>query len=217
MNLCVPALCTLWINDVKRFLLAHHIFPSLRFFLATASASVSTLFPFSASLRVRGEESVDRYNFWNSVPNLPPPILWKSGKPKTTKKWNENDKKVSSRVKKSISPKCRAPLSRRSRCIFEATVVIVIYYGGAKKPKVCEQVPQNDEGTSGGHPQADMQAHTQINMHTKPKKPSDTGLPVWLKHSFFTAQSVEPCLEGLRLNNRCIRKGSVSTTVRVNE
>lgn len=49
--------------------------------------------------------------------------------------------------KKRISPERRAPLSRRSRCVLEATVVIVIYYGGAEKPKVCKRSRRTVGGT----------------------------------------------------------------------
>lgn len=95
------------------------------------------------------------------------------------KKQTENCVAGKVSLQNAFLPWRRAPLSQRSRCVFEATVVIVIYYRGAKKPKVCKHSPRT-EGTWS----RDTQTHT------------GTHASSLVKHSFFTPQSVELCLQG---------------------
>lgn len=78
----------------------------------------------------------------------------------------------------------KAPLSERSKYV-EATVVIFIYYTKAKKAKVCrhsfrtQKTWKQDEYTY-------TRESTHIHMHASSM----------VSHSFFTAQSVELCLQG---------------------
>lgn len=85
---------------------------------------------------------------------------------------------------------------------FEATVVIVIYYREAKKPKVCKHSSRTEETGSRTH------THTHTFMCT---------LPVWFCIHFLHHNLLSYVYRVLSLNNRCIRKWSISTTVKVYE
>lgn len=76
-------------------------------------------------------------------------------------------------------------LSPRSRCVFEATVVIVIYYR-----EVCKHsLEKKKSGSKGARIQTRAWETAHISVCSLP---SFSGI----LHSFFTPQSVEQCLQG---------------------
>lgn len=100
-----------------------------------------------------------------------------------------------------------ASISEEQVC-FEATVVIVIYYREAKKPKVCKHSSRT-QGTG-------SRTHTHTNTHTI-HNTFICMLPVWFCIHFLHHNLLSNVYRVLSLNNRCIRKWSISTTVKVYE
>lgn len=87
-----------------------------------------------------------------------------------------------------------ASISEEQVC-FEVTVVIVIYYRKAKKPKVCKHSCRTEANWK----------HVQTHTHTH--------IPVWFNIHFLHHNLLSYVYRVLSLNNRCIRKWSISTTV----
>lgn len=102
-------------------------------------------------------------------------------------------------------------LSPRSRCVFEATVVIVIYYR-----EVCKRSfrAEGEKKTKTGSMGARIQTHTWETAHISVcALPSFSGFCIhFLHHNLLSNVYRVPSL-----NNRCIRKWSISTTVKVYE
>lgn len=78
-----------------------------------------------------------------------------------------------------------ASISEEQVC-FEATVVIVIYYREAKKPKVCKHRELEAGRAHNTHTHKHIHHSQHIHMHASSL----------VLHSFFTPQSVEQCLQG---------------------
>lgn len=97
----------------------------------------------------------------------------------------------------------------KGQVCFEATVVIVIYYREAKKPKVCKHSFRLEE-TGSKDPPTHTHRHTRGPEHSR-------RLPVWFRIYFLHHNLLSYVYRVLSLNNRCIRKWSISTTVKVHE
>lgn len=100
-------------------------------------------------------------------------------------------------------PVLAASISEEQVCC-EASVVIVIYYRKAKKPKVCKCACKREAKLERGHTQARSRAHFLF--------------VFWEFCIHFLHHNLLSSVYRVRLlNNRCIRRWSTSTTVNAYE